>query len=101
VQDARLEVHVGPGEAEQLALAKPGKDRRRCALGGRKRGEGRNGPRGLPLPTRPVSQEVSLGFAWRTLAGVPTLADRARLDAGKAPGEFEPPEPPGFDVPRP
>jgi hypothetical protein len=32
------------------------------------------------------------GFAWRVAAGVPTLADRERLDAGEEPGEDEAPE---------
>jgi hypothetical protein len=36
------------------------------------------------------------GFAWRVLAGVPTMADRARLEAGEEPGDPDPPEPPGL-----
>jgi hypothetical protein len=31
--------------------------------------------------------DAEFGFAWRTLASIPTPADRARLDAGEEPGE--------------
>ena len=36
------------------------------------------------------------GFAWRTLAGVPTPADRAGYDAGERPGNR--PTRPGFEL---
>jgi hypothetical protein len=42
--------------------------------------------------------DAEYGFAWRTLAGIPTPGDRARVDAGEEPGDPEPPEPPGFDL---
>jgi hypothetical protein len=38
------------------------------------------------------------GFAYRIAAGIPTPADRERLDAGDEPEDPEPPEPPGFDI---
>jgi hypothetical protein len=36
--------------------------------------------------------DAESGFAWRTLAGIPTPADRARLEAGDEPGDPVPPE---------
>jgi hypothetical protein len=42
--------------------------------------------------------EAEHGFSFRGAAGIPTPADRARLDAGEEPGDPEPPEPPGFDL---
>jgi hypothetical protein len=39
----------------------------------------------------------AFGFAFRVAAGIPTMADRARLDEGEEPGGSEPPEPPGFE----
>jgi hypothetical protein len=42
--------------------------------------------------------DVESGFAWRTLAGIPTMTDRARLDAGDQPGNDDPPDPPGFEL---
>jgi hypothetical protein len=38
------------------------------------------------------------GFAWKTLAGIPTPADRARLEAGERPADGEPADPPGFEL---
>ena len=42
--------------------------------------------------------DVEYGFAWRTLAGIPSPADRARLDAGVDPGDDDPPDPPAFEL---
>jgi hypothetical protein len=42
--------------------------------------------------------DAESGFAWRTLAGIPTIEERERLAAGEEPGDPEPPEPPGFDL---
>jgi hypothetical protein len=45
-----------------------------------------------------VRWDEAHGFAWRVAAGIPTMADRACLDAGEEPGDSEPPGPPGFDL---
>jgi hypothetical protein len=39
------------------------------------------------------------GLAWRVLAGIPTAADRLRLEAGGPPEPSDPPEPPGWGWP--
>jgi hypothetical protein len=38
------------------------------------------------------------GFAWRTLAGIPSPADRARYEAGERPADDDAPDPPGFEL---
>jgi hypothetical protein len=42
--------------------------------------------------------DAQYGFAWRTLAGTPSSADRARLEAGDRSGDHQPRDPPGFEL---
>jgi hypothetical protein len=44
-----------------------------------------------------LAWDRAYGFAFRVAAGIPTMADRARLDAGERPADDEPADPPGFE----
>jgi hypothetical protein len=51
---------------------------------------------GLGLESEWERWDAKHGFAGRTLAGVPTIGDRERLEAGGRAGRTEAASPPGF-----
>jgi hypothetical protein len=45
-----------------------------------------------------LAWDRAFGFAFRVAAGIPTPADRTRLDLGEEPDDPVPPEPPGLGL---